>query len=61
VDYSSCWVENPSCADERVRSADVSDMAEACPVLFKIDLEIIKIKDSHRTPSKRSEIPQGLQ
>jgi hypothetical protein len=36
-------------------------MAEARPVLLKIDLEIIKINDSHRTPSKRSEIPQGLQ
>ena len=59
--YSSGWIENLSCADERVRQADVSDMAEARPVLLEIDLEIINIKDSHRSPSKRIEIPKGLQ
>ena len=36
-------------------------MAEARPVLLEIDLEIINIKDSHRSPSKRIEIPKGLQ
>jgi hypothetical protein len=55
--YSSGWIENLSCADERVRPANVSDMAEARLVLLKIGLEIIKIKDSRRSPSKRSEIP----
>jgi hypothetical protein len=50
-----------SCSNERVRPANVSDMAEARPVLLKTDFEITKIKDSHRSPSKRSEIPKGLQ